>query len=389
MRLIGTISSQEPSLNPFAFSYFLSKRGIDNEIEEISHEDEILFQVFITDEDQVDEATALLASYRADPNHPDFYVEAESILAEEPEPQADSPPSPQRAKRRFLSSAPYGKWSLLIIFACVGIFFWAQVGRQPPLPQIRGVVQAPYLTPIVRSLLFDYPLYFELRDELVTKYTPQEIQEGSPPSPEETKLIAEMRKLTYWNGLYDRIVDHFTHGTPLAYTGPLFTKIRQGQVWRLFTPAVLHVDLIHIFFNLLWFMLLAHQVEYRLKSFRYLFFIILTAILSNTAQYLMSGVFFMGLSGVVVALAGFIWARQQVAPWEGYLLHRMTVIFLAAFVFGLFFLQLVFFTLTVIGKTTIHLPIANTAHLVGGLSGYLLGRLPTFRLKTGANFRKS
>src|SRR5262249_32793246 len=131
----------------------------------------------------------------------------------------------------------------------------------------------------------------------------------------------------------------------------------------------------------LWFILLGNQIEFRIGSVRYLLFILITGILSNTAQYLMSGPFFMGLSGIVVGMAAFIWARQQIAPWEGYLLHRFTLIFLAIFVIGMFVLQVLFFFMQIFGKLEMPFGIANTAHLVGGITGYLLGRMRLFTLR--------
>ncbi len=99
----------------------------------------------------------------------------------------------------------------------------------------------------------------------------------------------------------------------------------------------------------------------------------------------MSGSFFMGLSGVVCGLAGFIWARQRVAPWEGYLLHQLTLIFLAIFVLGMFALQIVFFFLELSGIVLIGISIANTAHLAGGITGYLLGKQKFFSLYKRTN----
>jgi GlpG protein len=233
-----------------------------------------------------------------------------------------------------------------------------------------------------RMLLYDYPYYFELRDELLKIYTPKEIEQKEPPSKEADQLIQKIKKTPTWMGIYDSIVFYFRgEKIPLTYQGTLFEKIRQGEIWRLVTPAMLHLDLLHIFFNLLWFVLLGNQIEFRIGFFRYLLFMIVVAITSNTAQYLMSGPFFMGLSGIVCGMAGFIWARQQKAPWEGYLLNRFTLVFLGLFVIGMFAIQVVFFILQLLGKLNFPFGIANTAHLIGALTGYLLGRLRFFSIR--------
>ena len=42
---------------------------------------------------------------------------------------------------------------------------------------------------------------------------------------------------------------------------PLFEKIRQGELWRLFTPCILHRDFLHILFNMIWVWILVKQIE--------------------------------------------------------------------------------------------------------------------------------
>ncbi|MFZ0564714.1 MAG: rhomboid family intramembrane serine protease [Chlamydiales bacterium] len=376
MRLICTITSDE---NPNAFSTYLAQQGIDNECEAISSEGEgpRIFRIWVYEEDLVEKAQALYQNYRVNPQNPIYRVQHEpqvSVQEERP---------PQKRSRRFFSPAPYGPVSIAVLITVFALFIWAQFQRGVVIPPaIVGIVPAPILAPVERSLIYDYPEYFKIRDHLFTIYTPEDIKEKKPPPPEARRIIQELRATPTWTGLYDRFVAHFRDPQiPLSYDGPMFEKIRQGEIWRVFTPALLHFDLLHIFFNVLWFILLGNQIEYRIGWPRYLAFIVFTGIVSNTAQYLMSGPFFLGLSGIVCAMAGFIWARQQVAPWEGYLLHRFTLIFLASFVIGMFILQVVFFFMQIYGKT-VTIGIANTAHLTGAFTGYILGRMRFFAIKS-------
>ena len=76
------------------------------------------------------------------------------------------------------------------------------------------------------------------------------------------------------------------------------------------------------FFNMAWLWYLGRQIEQRAGSVRMLLMILVVGIIANVAQYLMSGPYFLGFSGVVVGMVGFIWVRQRVAPWEGYPLPR-------------------------------------------------------------------
>lgn len=385
MRLICTINTAETDENPYELSYYLTSQGVDNECEEVSDE---AYNIWVYEEDQVDKALSLYKEYKAHPHDPRYRAHYETAIRvqqermnkeQEEKPQLTARPP----KRRILSPAPYGPISILILLGVVILFMWAQFQRGTIIPpKIQGIVQAPLLAPIEQLLIYDYPPYFQERDKLFSIYTPKDIEEKKAPPAEARRLIQELRHSTTWMGIYDRIVMAIRNPDySLSYDGPLFVKISQGEIWRIITPTFLHFDLLHIFFNVLWFILLGNQIEFRLGGLRYSLLILLAGIISNTAQYLMSGPFFMGLSGVVCAMAAFIWARQQVAPWEGYLLHRFTLIFLAIFVVGMFLLQTVFFFLQIAGKFELTVGIANTAHLTGALVGYLLGRMRFFSIR--------
>jgi GlpG protein len=97
----------------------------------------------------------------------------------------------------------------------------------------------------------------------------------------------------------------------------------------------------------------------------------------------MSGPLFFGLSGLVTALFGFIWMRQRLAPWEGYILSKPTIYFIAIFIFAMFMIQLVSFFLQITNQAALSAGIANTAHLVGLGIGALCGRLNLFAYREG------
>ena len=137
-------------------------------------------------------------------------------------------------------------------------------------------------------------------------------------------------------------------------------------------------ELIHILFNMLWLWMLGRQVEERIKKWQYISVSLIIAIASNTAQYLMSGPLFIGYSGVICGLAGFIWMRQRKAPWEGYPLQKGTLIFLAVFILAMMGLQVASFVLIRFNIAEFDMNIANTAHIVGALTGIVLGRISFF-----------
>lgn len=371
MRLIGSFSSSKDP-NPYELSHFLKSHGIENECQEIILPDqEPLYRIWVIDEENYDKALTLVEQYKQNPTKLSFSKKE----------NGDQKAKSVRNKNP-LSPSPFGKISLFVILLCVLTFLASIITDSMSVPpKIPGVVEALVLKGVTKAFIFDYPHYFELRDLLLKYYPKEAIEKKEPPNDEAQKILSELKNTPFWNGFYDRFVNHFHNSNyPLGYSGPMFEKISQGQIWRLFTPAFLHYGFLHIFFNLLWFILLGNQIEFRLGAFRTIFLLSFISLVSNSAQYLMSGSFFMGLSGVVVGLAGFIFARQQVAPWEGYLLQRTTLIFLAIFIFGIFALQLGFFAMQLLGKTELSVPIANTAHLVGGFVGYLFGRLRLFAL---------
>lgn len=80
-------------------------------------------------------------------------------------------------------------------------------------------------------------------------------------------------------------------------------------------------------------------------------------------------------------MAGLIWMRQTLAPWEGYPLNKATLIFILLFIIAMFVLEVVTLTLQFLGVTELAPNIANTAHVVGGLAGIGLGRLSFFARK--------
>jgi membrane associated rhomboid family serine protease len=80
----------------------------------------------------------------------------------------------------------------------------------------------------------------------------------------------------------------------------------EDQPWRLFTSTLLHLDILHLAFNLYWLAMLGRALEERWGSRRTLAVILLFAAGSSAAEYAYTagGV---GLSGVGYGLFGLIW----------------------------------------------------------------------------------
>jgi len=144
-----------------------------------------------------------------------------------------------------------------------------------------------------------------------------------------------------------------------AYFGTAFPEIRAGQVWRLVTPIFLHGGLLHLLFNMLWLHQLGGQIEAQ-ESSRYVAIMVLVfASICNTGQYLVSGPLFVGMSGVVYGLLGYIWMMTRFQVATRYMLSQQTVM-----------VMLLWLGLCLVGIIP---HVANTEHVVGMLLGVAWG----------------
>lgn len=214
----------------------------------------------------------------------------------------------------------------------------------------------------------------------VGAFSPEEEKEdGMPPLAEALLFDAPPLQGPMWKGAYDWVLLKAQGKETSGAEGPLFVKIREGEIWRLFTPCLLHLGMLHLAFNMIWLWVLGRAVEERIGTVKTALLTLLIGVVSNTAQYLMSGPLFLGYSGVAVGLAGFIWMRERTSPWEGYPIHRSTFLFLFFFVLVMGGLQTASFLMNLFGWGAFQPGIANTAHIVGGLAGAWLGRFSYFK----------
>ncbi len=139
---------------------------------------------------------------------------------------------------------------------------------------------------------------------------------------------------------------------------PGLVEVRHGQIWRLVTPIFIHLDFLHIFFNLFWLQDLGGMIEGRLGTLRLARLVFVIAALSNVAEFLWSGPYFGGMSGVVYGLIGYIWMKGKFDPASGVVLHPWIV-----GMAGIWFL------LCMAG--VVHA--ANAAHTVGLVAGTIWG----------------
>ena len=137
---------------------------------------------------------------------------------------------------------------------------------------------------------------------------------------------------------------------------------------RILGPAFFHYSLLHIVFNTMWWWQLGGSVERVLGKGALINLFLVTAIFSNLGQFIVTGPNFGGLSGVVYGLVGYVWWYGWLSPEKGLTISKPIIGFL------LFWL--------VLGYVDV-LPVnmANTAHLLGLVSGCLLAAINILLMK--------
>jgi rhomboid protease GlpG len=140
-------------------------------------------------------------------------------------------------------------------------------------------------------------------------------------------------------------------------------EVMTGEIWRLFTPALLHGGWLHLFFNMWWLLDLGSMIEGRQSSRSVLALVLVIGILSNLTQWYFAGPNFVGMSGVVYGLLGYIWMRSKYDPSSGLFLHSQTVLMMLIWFFACWFV----------------IPgVANYAHTGGLVVGMAWGLISSF-----------
>lgn len=391
MRLIGTFNDPHRGQK---FSLFLNNKGIRNQLDVHPNQDwgseeygTVHCDLWVLEEEEYFEALRWYEEFQEHPFDPMFNVKVPVIPlhlrlsdsdGDAPSEPEEEPVSYDQPPKRVLGMA-----TTIILGLCIALFVLSGL-MQPPMPNFTvQLPPTPFVTPTIKKeLLFDYPKAYAYIDQAIDKFGEEAAADPSQLPPAGKALINTALTTPYWKGIYPDLVLHArSPSAPWTVSGaPLFEKIREGQIWRLISPIFLHADIFHILFNMVWLIALGPQMEKILGIGRYLFFIVLVGILANTAQYLVSGFNFLGYSGVICGMIGFIWKRQKMAPWEGYQLQNSTILFVTAYVLFILGIQILAFFVEVAssGGGGPKVGLANTAHITGAAVGYFLGKCKFF-----------
>jgi GlpG protein len=338
-----------------AFSLKLKEFRIDSEIETVIDQEPHQYIVWVIAEDDFPRALQELGEFEKNPEG------IKNRKIEPPvSPRFEGPDQKEfdevRAGRTIreeiarLSTIRSGVrmkslWTKAILALCVLVYFTSAIQKVELIKTTSPSLLLPLISPIERYFLYEYPKAFEYSDELIHKYQYKDEKELMALPPEGEALVKKIEGNPPWGGFYRELIAKIEKKTLTPHL--LFQDIREGQVWRMVTPIFLHSDLLHILFNMLWLWLLGRLIEVRLGAVRYLALIVIIASVTNTLQYLVSGPFFMGFSGVITGMAGFIWMRQITSPLEVYPVHKGAIIFLWIFIIAMFLLQCLAFFLQI------------------------------------------
>ena len=138
-------------------------------------------------------------------------------------------------------------------------------------------------------------------------------------------------------------------------------EIRRGELWRLFTSVFLHIDILHLVFNVYWLWLFGTLVEQTFGHAKTLLLLTFFAFGSSSFEFAFDrgGV---GLSGIGYGLFGFLWVLSRFDDrFRGAMPSRTIALFVAWF-------------FLCVAATLAHVyEVGNIAHASGAVFGALTG----------------
>lgn len=118
-------------------------------------------------------------------------------------------------------------------------------------------------------------------------------------------------------------------------------SLKRGELWRVITPIFMHGSMLHLAMNLLLLVSLGRLTERIQGTPKFALFVLMLAVFPNLLQglspeWMRGSPNFVGISGVVYGLFGYIWIRSTLHPEMGIVIPMpMVVIFVGMIIFGL------------------------------------------------------
>lgn len=322
MRRIGTLTGDS---NANRFCDYLQTKSIEAKVE-VSDSSEPAdrrpHDIWIRHEHDVAEAQAFLASFKVNPSAPDYDVsaEAERLRREKSDEIARKLKLQKKSKMKFRGAGTGGGFGGL-----------GGPAMTAPIPATIGFIVVATLIAFATS--FAKPLW-----------TP----EGPASMGEKIYNALSCVEPSLWN----------TTGDPLL-------SMKQGELWRLFTPALLHGSPMHLAFNMFNLYILGGVVE-RIHGVRfYLLLLLFCQAAATLTQILLPDwlefPLAIGASGAVFGVFGFVWIRPKIQPNYPVEIPSFNVKFMLGFL--------------VLCMTGLLGGIANGAHVGGLVAGMLVAAI--------------
>jgi GlpG protein len=313
MRMIGTIPHADAAER---FSDYLLASGVENMVEEKTAGGE--WSVWIEHDDDIDRGKNELAAFLTDPANSRYHAasRAQTIRKEQQKQQ-------ERRRRKFIDVRTR----------------WGQPGQWNAPLTLTLIALSIVLSFATGSIGFGFK-----RPALLDRLR---------------FVSANQAAFARFQMEHPQLADRSDRELYLRYW---LDTLRHGEVWRLITPIFLHFNLLHLLFNLFWTRDLGGMIELRRGTWRLLGIVLISAIISNLAQYLYAGPIFGGMSGVVYALFGYVWIKGRYQPHLGIGINSQTA--------GIMIAWLVLCMTGLVG------PIANAAHVAGLIVGAAVAYLP-------------
>jgi len=318
-----------------------------------------LSDLWVCDENRLSEARRELEQFQRDPHAPRYqHARHQAAARRHAEAQAEEAYRQQttalRQQMQRLGTLPPQWLTWTLLSACVFLFAW-MLGDESRREHLIRLLIIESDRPRPRADLPDSPELPPYRPIVPLKQEPA-LDEGAHGLEPLDGHLAPRRLV--W--------------VPLSY----LHDVRQGEVWRLVTPILLHFSPTHLLFNMLALVYWGGALESRYGTGRFLLMVLGLALVTNLAQYFLgrglvwengqlwcvTSTQFGGMSGVIYGLFGFLWYKTRYRPQSELRLPTAVMV-----------ISLAWFVLCWTGALG---PIANVAHTAGLALGWVLGRLP-------------
>lgn len=356
MRLLTSLPEQEPAMRLVAY---LAVEGVQTTLEE----DDGSWEIWVHHDDDRDQSKSILEAFQQDPNH-ERYVKAErkvrNTLKEVDRIVEQKQKLEDRLKKRWS-----GSWwhcypaTYILIALCILVVL---VSSKPAAP--RGMMLLPLCNKQDSALLQKLTILPEHRSPDVANQALREMLGVKNPkvqfsNPEALDDLLAARPNKPPIEAITKGADNFYILKMRAVAGLLWHTLASGEFWRPLTPAFIHFGLLHIVFNMMLFKNLGETVEYERGTTKFLLLCLMIGGVSNLAQLYWAGPNFGGMSGVVFGLIGYVWMKGKTQPQHGIRMTHQSITF-----------AILWLLLCMTGTLG---AIANGAHLVGFLTGIVIG----------------